>query len=234
MTAQSALFAALPAAPAIDGIDLRCCDVADVLREVKGARLIVADPPWRYHNDPGLSSNPEEQGIYGCLSEPEIAAHLDASYDCAGPACRLAVWYTWPKAAEWRAAGMAGPRWGAETTGGAWLKTSHWCGSSGVGYHWRGQTEPVAVFTRGACGRASEGTLKNGHASISGPHSEKPLDWLRAWVRAWTDPGDLVLDLYAGLAPMARACLLEGRRYVGAELDADRHALAMARLWRCR
>jgi N6-adenosine-specific RNA methylase IME4 len=222
-----------PVAPGIEGIDLRCCGVVEVLREVRGARLIMADPPWRYAREAG-GANPEENGIYNGLSEPEIVAHLDAAFDCAGPACRLACWYTWPKEDEWRTAGMAGPRWGRKVSGGAWLKTSHWCGSSGVGYHWRGQTEPIAVFVKGACGRSREGTLKNGHASISGEHSEKPLDWLRAMVRAWTEPGDLVLDLYAGMAPVARACLLEGRRYVGAEIDPKRHARAMAKLWRCR
>lgn len=102
-------------------------------------------------------------------------------------------------------------------------------GGVGVGYHWRGQSEPIAIFTRGACGRPNE-LLLNEYRSIPGDHSEKPLDWLRAMVRAWTQPGDLVVDLYAGLAPMARACLLEGRRYIGAEIDHKRHQEAMGRL----
>lgn len=208
-------------------IDLRCCGVDEVLAEVRGARLVVADPPWRYAREAG-GANPEENGIYAGLSESEIAAHLDAAYDCAAPACRLVVWYTWPKSAEWRAAGMAGRRWGAETSGGAWLKTNH----VGVGHHWRGWTEPVALFTHGACGRPNT-MLGNGHASRPGDHSEKPLVWLCAWVTAWTDPGDLVLDLYAGLAPMARACLITGRRYIGAEIDPERHAAALDRLAAC-
>jgi len=212
----------IPVAPV--GIDLRCCDVAEVLREVRGARLVHADPPWRYGEDPGVA-NPEMNGIYSGLDEETIVAHLSASWACAAPSARLAVWYTWPKAAEWRAAGQAGPQWGAETTGGAWVKI----GQVGVGYHWRGQSEPVAVFTRGATGRPN-GLLLNAHVSTPGAHSEKPLEWLRAWVRAWTDPGDLVLDLYAGLAPMARACALEGRRYIGAEIDPERHRRALVAL----
>ena len=61
-------------------------------------------------------------------------------------------------------------------------------------------------------------------------HSEKPIEWQRAMVRRWTDPGGLVLDLYAGLAPMARACKAEGRSYLGAEIDPERHRHAMAKL----
>lgn len=55
---------------------------------------------------------------------------------------------------------------------------------------------------------------------------------MREWIRAWTDPGDLVVDVFAGLAPLARACYAEGRRYVGAEIDPERHALALVRLAR--
>lgn len=207
------------------GIDLRCCDIAETLREARGARLIHADPPWSYSQDPGVA-NPQMNGIYNGLSDALIVAHLDAAYACADPSgSRLACWYTWPKDAEWNAAGGAGPRWGARKSGGAWLKTNQ----VGVGYHWRGQTEPVALFTTGTTGRPSE-CLLNGYSSVPGAHSEKPVEWLRAWVRAWTEPGDLVLDLYAGLAPMARACLLEGRRYIGAEIDPERHRRALGLL----
>ena len=202
------------------GIDLRCCGVEEVLAEVRGARLVIADPPWQYGNNPG-GSNPEEEGIYQGLSDQMVATHLDQSYTCALPDSRLAVWYTWPKDAEWRAAGEAG-RWGQRKTGGAWLKT----GYVGVGYHWRGQTEPVAVYVRGSCGRPNECIL-NGWASNAEEHSAKPIAWMRAWIRAWTEPGDLVLDLYAGLGSVAVACALEGRRYVGAEIDAERHRRAV-------
>lgn len=220
---MSRLFAD-PTPPTFEGIDLLCADVAEALRITRGARLVHADPPWRYARDAG-GANPEQNGIYDALSEAEIVAHLDAAYDCAGPSARLVCWYTWPKAAEWRAAGHAGRRWGAEVSGGAWLKTHQ----VGVGFHWRGASEPIALFTKGATGRPAE-VLLNGHASPPGAHSEKPLEWLRAMLRAWTSPGDLVLDLYAGRAPMARACRLEGRRYVGAEIDAVRHAAACSAL----
>ena len=223
---QSVMFA--PVAPTIESIDLRCCGVEEIMREAQGARLIVADPPWRYERLAG-GANPEQCGIYAGLSEPEIVDHLDQAFACSAPSSRLAVWYTFPKLAEWSAAGWAGKRWGDVVSGGAWVKT----GGSGVGYHWRGRAEPVALFTRGTTGRPSE-TFGNGHASPAEDHSEKPLPWLRAWVRAWTDPGDLVLDLYAGMAPVARACLLEGRRYLGAEIDPKRHAQAMDRLHMAR
>jgi hypothetical protein len=205
-------------------IDLRLATVESVIAEVRGAALIVADPPWQYR--PGAAgkgaAQPELNGIYNCLSDEQIVKHLDLAYDCAAASARFAVWYTFPKGAEWRAAGCAGPRWGAEVSGGAWLKV----GQVGVGYHWRGQVEPVALFTRGATGPTHE-LLLNGYASRPSAHSEKPAEWMRSWIRAWTKPGDLVLDLYAGRAPLAHACAAEGRDYIGAEADPERHAEAM-------
>ena len=53
---------------------------------------------------------------------------------------------------------------------------------------------------------------------------------MRGWLRRWTDPGDLVLDLYAGLGSVAVACALEGRRYIGAEIDPERHRRAVLRV----
>jgi DNA modification methylase len=49
-------------------------------------------------------------------------------------------------------------------------------------------------------------------------------------VRGWCPEDGRVLDLYAGLGSVARACALEGRAYVGAEIDPERHARALERL----
>tara|TARA_R110000868_G_scaffold129642_2_gene338721 strand:+ start:1869 stop:2603 length:735 start_codon:yes stop_codon:yes gene_type:complete len=237
------LFPSLrPIAPP-PGIDLRCCGVDELIAwcKEKGvvSRLIMSDPPWLYANEPGVA-NPETNGIYSGLKMSAIVAHLDAAYDVADPAgSRLASWYTWPTEEEWRDAGQAGKRWGKRVTGGAWTKlqmegdvaTLRGKHLLGVGYHWRGQTEPIALFTRGATGRA-EDTLLNGYVGAPTGHSEKPIPWLRDMVRAWTKPGDVVIDLYAGKAALARACAAEGRRYLGAEIDPDRHAQALTALAR--
>ena len=219
-----------PVAPP-PGIDLRCCGVDELIAWCKTngvvSRFVMADPPWLYEREAGVA-NPESQGIYAGLEMPAIVAHLDAAYDVADKVgSRLACWYTWPREEDWREAGQAGARWGKRVTGGAWTKE----GSFGVGYHWRGFTEPIAIFTRGSTGRPAESIL-NGFVSPPGPHSEKPVEWLRAMVRAWTSPGDLVIDLYAGRAPLARACAAENRRYLGAEIDPDRHAQALTALAR--
>jgi site-specific DNA-methyltransferase (adenine-specific) len=60
----------------------------------------------------------------------------------------------------------------------------------------------------------------------------KPLWLMRQLVRDYTRPGDTVCDPCSGAATTALACRLEGRRFVGAEVDPATHAKAMARLAR--
>lgn len=214
------LFPSLkPLSPPV-GIDYRCGDIRDTLT-VRDAALIHADPPWSYAREAGVA-NPETNDIYSSMTEAEIATILDLAYDCAAPGARLVCWATWPKLWEFRAAVGDHMRW-KYITGGSWHKLE----SQGVGYHWLGRTEPVLVFVKPGAPvyRDTAHDLGNGHASVREEHSRKPLGWLRGMVRRWTPPDALVLDLWAGLAPMAAACKLEGRRYCGAEIDPDRHTL---------
>ena len=49
-------------------------------------------------------------------------------------------------------------------------------------------------------------------------------------VRDFTNPGELVLDAYAGSATTGLACVTQGRRFVGWELDPVYHGIASRRL----
>jgi len=225
---QPALFVGLPcAAPA--GIDLRCADLFDVLADVRGAALVHADPPWAYSAGAagkGQANPGDAASSYGTMTEADITRALDLAYDCALPGARLVCWATWPKLLEHLTSGGAGTRW-RYVTGGAWLKTPH----VGVGYHWQGHTEPVLVYVKkGTPYTDTSNMLGNGWASRPEEHSRKPMEWQRGMLRRWTEPGALVLDAWAGLAPMAAACVLEGRAYVGAEIDPERHGVSLARL----
>jgi len=60
----------------------------------------------------------------------------------------------------------------------------------------------------------------------------KPLWLMRALVRDYSRPGDLVCDPCAGGATTLIAAALEGRRAIGAELDPDTYAKACARIER--
>ena len=60
--------------------------------------------------------------------------------------------------------------------------------------------------------------------------TEKPVPLMRELIRTYTNPGDTVLDCFAGSGSTLAACLMEGRHGVGCELDAGYYATATARL----
>lgn len=215
-------------------VDLRRADVGDVLAQVEAGSvdLVVADPPWGQYSLGFGNTLPHD--VYKCITEAEIGDHLGAAVERMRPGGRLALWTCWPLLVE----AMIGdlPPWLtipglAWKSGGAWNKD----GPPSNGYHWRGHSEPVLVGVRegGAAGRARV-VLRSGFTSRPEAHSRKPVAWMADWIRAWVPPGGLVLDLYAGLGSVAEAVVEagEGRRYVGAEVDVDRHAAALANVRR--
>jgi site-specific DNA-methyltransferase (adenine-specific) len=84
-------------------------------------------------------------------------------------------------------------------------------------------------FSRWGClpGAYEAGTVKG-----SGIAGTKPLGLMRAIVRDYSKPGDLVCDPFVGSGTTAIAALSEGRRFVGSEMDPKHHAIATARLAR--
>jgi hypothetical protein len=70
---------------------------------------------------------------------------------------------------------------------------------------------------------------------IAGPKERtvtgtKPLWLCRALVRDYSEPGDLILDPFAGSAAIVLAAAMEHRRGVGAEICAETHAGALQKI----
>jgi len=72
-------------------------------------------------------------------------------------------------------------------------------------------------------------TVRHGHDHC-GVSGAKSPDLMRAIVRDYSRPGDLVCDPCAGGGTTAIACLMEGRRFVGAEMDPVTYAKAAKRI----
>lgn len=60
--------------------------------------------------------------------------------------------------------------------------------------------------------------------------TQKPLSVLVPLIKAFSDPGELVLDPFAGSASTLAAAKMLGRRWLGIELDPRYHAIASKRL----
>jgi N6-adenosine-specific RNA methylase IME4 len=176
--------------------------------------LVVADPPWSYTRTQGTGDAADE---YDCLTTAGIVDHLDLAYDVTPADAYLLVWSTWPTMREFITE-MERSRW-RYVTGAAWTKwgAPDHAGQIGIGYHGRGDSEPLLIFTKGKPRPRS--TVRLAHVSPRTEHSEKPVDWLRDLVEAYSDPAALVLELYGGLATVARACKRLGRACVTVEID---------------
>ena len=236
MTQIPLLTVKAPAKPA--GIDLRCCSVDALLDDInENARLVFCDPPWSYKNNGDKTRSAASH--YPCLTMGEIIEHVRRSYDCAESNAYLILWATFPLLSEWISKATEDRIMWRYVTGGAWAKT----GAPGSGYHWRGNAEPILIYRKGKPKPVNTKLLRSvhvteqhrGRGNRSGEalsHSEKPISYQQNMVEVWSNPGDLILDVYAGLCSVGRAVLRAGenRRYVGAEIDPDRYRQAVDRL----
>ena len=231
--------------PAIPGVDLRCCRNDELIAwcveqlggEFPGAGLVHFDPAWLYKNNSGRKGSKTAEEHYECETLGDIVRTIDAAYDIAGDDCYLLIWNTFPTAREWFEAEIDASRDGrfrwTFVSGGCWTKhhlehdgSVNEC-APGIGFHWRGDSEPIWLYRKGK--PKPRGFVRNANVQPrTDNHSEKPVEWLTKLIAAFSDPGDTVVDLYAGLAPVADACLKTGRLYLGAELDEKRHGEALA------
>lgn len=63
------------------------------------------------------------------------------------------------------------------------------------------------------------------------PHpTTKPQPLMRELVRLFSNPGELVLDMFSGSGSTGVACLMESRRFIGWELNRDYFDIACRRL----
>jgi DNA modification methylase len=72
-------------------------------------------------------------------------------------------------------------------------------------------------------------TLRHGYG-WTGVTGNKDPDAMRCLIRDYSDPGDLVVDPFAGSGTTALACALEGRRCITAECNPGRYEIARKRL----
>jgi hypothetical protein len=83
------------------------------------------------------------------------------------------------------------------------------------------------IFIHGNCGK--EELVKGLYDKQLRPE-QKPLHLCEMWVLLFTQPGDLVLDRFAGTGTIGVACAKWGRRYLGFELDPAVTAAANTRI----
>ena len=72
--------------------------------------------------------------------------------------------------------------------------------------------------------------VKNNHIEKTEHPCQFPIELVERLVLSMTEPGDLVLDPYMGVASAAVGAIRHGRRAAGAELDPDYHRIGVERI----
>lgn len=62
--------------------------------------------------------------------------------------------------------------------------------------------------------------------------TEKPVDLMRELIRLFSNPGDTIIDPYAGSFTTGVACVIEGRNFIGIEQSSDYCRIGEARMKR--
>jgi len=80
-------------------------------------------------------------------------------------------------------------------------------------------------------GGGSHGVFKVSKSDDRTGHpTQKPIALMEKLIRLFTDPGDLILDPFAGSGTTGVAAIRLGRRFIGWEKDPKYHAIALKRL----
>jgi site-specific DNA-methyltransferase (adenine-specific) len=135
---------------------------------------------------------------------------------------------------DWRQVANIGPA--IESSGLRWQNVVVWDKKhAGLGQGFRARHELCLHYTRGT-GQYHDKRVGNlieasrVHSSHRHHFAEKPIALLRQLVRVVTPPDGLVVDPFAGSGAIGCAAVLEGRRFLGFERDAEYCRIARERL----
>lgn len=126
-----------------------------------------------------------------------------------------------------------------EAAGMTYRRTIPWCkpdAQPSLHGRWPGQSfEAIVLATRGAVrlpigGKAVYYEFTTCRAPERAHETAKPLALMRKMVVDFTEPGDTVLDPFAGSGSTGVACRQLGRRFLGWELSPDYFEIACRRL----
>ncbi|HDL49741.1 MAG TPA: site-specific DNA-methyltransferase [Actinobacteria bacterium] len=219
-------------------IELRCGRWEDVLADVGECDAVICDPPYGAKTHEG--HNASTTGHTGLNGDGANRAALD--YDAWGPGDVTRFVDAWtPRCRGWMV-GMTShdliPHWiSAYESAGRYafapvilIQHRPRLGGDGPG----SCAIYVMVSRPGTAEYAAGGSLpgwyKGAPVRGAGVIGAKPERFVRALVRDYTRPGDLIVDPFAGSGTTLIAARSEGRSCIGAEMDPETFDKAVKRL----
>ncbi len=212
-------------------IELRCGDYRDVLADVERCDAVITDPPYseRTHGSESTYTDGSDRSFlsaaYTHWDGPDI--HALFGWQCAaGWVVVLTdhVLSSWCEAAARSCGRYAFAPVPVIEPG----RNVRLCGDGPACWGlWLMASRPTAL--------AKWGALPGGYVVDTRDKvltGGKSIGLMRAIIRDYTRPGDLIVDPCAGGGTTLLAAAIEGRRAIGAEIDPKTFALAVKRLSR--
>lgn len=214
-------------------------DCMDALAPLEPVDHIITDPPYgeEYHSKPRTQGSDgfvrdAEYGFDGLSSEMRTAL----SIEFARLSRRWTIVFSDPESAhEWRDAIVAsGMRYCRK---GIWIKLA--CAPGFSGDRPASGHEEISIAYAKCPGRPRwNGGGNRGvwtHPVVNVNHdrehtTQKPVPLMLELVSLFTDPGETILDPFAGSGTTGVACLRLGRKFIGIEKDPKYFALCCERL----
>jgi len=222
--------------------ELRLGRWQDVLADVGEVDAVITDPPFSERTAKGFKSNPhgrtplDDQApiSYGFITRDDafdlaeawasrtrrwvvvFGDHVSARWH--EEAWSAAGWYTFPPVPWIKPA--APPRFLGDgpSSQAEWITVAR--PRTNIYRERLGSRPGYYIAKRGIRGTCGDGIVTG---------TKDPLA-MRALIRDYTEPGDCIVDPFAGGATTLLAAAMEGRRAIGAEQDPDTFAKAQRRL----
>lgn len=214
--------------------ELREGDWREVLADVEGVDVLLADPPFssRVHAGQRTGSSTRKATLhYDAITEEQVDAYVERW----APVTRWwSITFSDHLAARWWEAAWQRAGWYVFAPV-LWIRENPTPRVSGDGptsaCDYMTIARPRHRMPRERMGHRPGYYRHRGNDGRENPHpGAKALEPLRAVVRDYTLPGDLVVDPFAGSATTLLAAAIEGREAIGAEVAPETFELAAARL----
>lgn len=194
--------------------------------------LLLTDPPYGMDYRSGFRWASSHDRIEGDgtpdTATAALADALDALDAKLAPDAHLLTFCRWREEPEFRAV-IERAGWTLRSSI-VWVKNEP--GMGDLRHSFGPAHERILHATRGSAQmRYRESDVLSSPRVVSARHpTEKPVEILRRLIRATTNPGDLVLDPFAGVGSSLVAAADIGRRAWGCEIDDGYHAQGVGRL----
>lgn len=208
-------------------VTLYCADARDIAGELGVYQHAILDPPYDKQTHEGARSSADGYKInFAPLDSPETVVKLSTPTRWSiafSPLELLGDYRTAAGADRWARAGI----WDRISGSPQFTGDRPAQAVEGLAI-WHSDSERKRWNGGGKRGVWRHGVVPGGDSRVH--ETQKPVSLLRELVLDFTDPDELIVDLFAGSGTTGIAAKICGRRAILVELDAERCAVAAKRI----